>query len=63
MNSQAKIRAVARYNAKTYSEIKVRLKKADAETLRDHLGGRSANSFINDAIAEKIQREKSQGEA
>ena len=63
MGSQAKIRAVAKYNAKTYTEIKLRLKKDDAERLKAYLDGRSANGFINEAIAEKIEREKSQGKA
>lgn len=60
MSSEAKIRAVAKYNAKTYTEIKLRLKKDDAEQLKAHLNGRSANGFINDAIQEKLEREKQQ---
>jgi len=54
-------KAVAKYNAKTYERVTLRLKKEDAETLRDFLGGRSANGFINDAIKEKMEREKLQG--
>ena len=50
-------RAVAKYNAKTYTEVKLRLRKEDAEKLRQHLNGRSANGFINAAIKEKIERE------
>lgn len=59
--SKAHEKAVAKYNIKTYTEVKLRLKKEDAETLRDFLGGRSANGFINDAIKEKMEREKLQG--
>ena len=60
--SKAHEKAVARYNAKTYSEIKLRMTKADAENLKKYLDGRSANRFINDAITEKIEREKLQAE-
>jgi hypothetical protein len=55
--STAHERAVARYNAKTYTEVKLRLRKEDADNLKQHLAGRSANGFINDAIREKIERE------
>ena len=54
-------KAVAKYNAKTYERVTLRLKKEDAEILRVFLGGRSANGFINDAIKEKMEREKLQG--
>lgn len=60
--SKAHEKAVARYNAKTYTEIKLRMQKADAENLKKYLDGRSANGFINEAIAEKMKREKTQGE-
>lgn len=63
MASVAKMRAVAKYNAKSYSEIKVRMRKEDAEAFREYLNGRSANGFINEAITEKIEREKLQGKA
>ena len=57
MNTKAKIRAVEKYNAKTYDRIYVRMKKADAEILKAFLNGRSLNGFINDAIQEKLERE------
>lgn len=60
MASEAKKRAVARYNAKSYSEIKLRMRKEDADAFREYLNGRSANGFINDAIREKIDREQNQ---
>ena len=56
--SKAHEKAVAKYNAKTYTEVKLRLRKEDAEELRVFLDGRSANGFINAAIREKIDREK-----
>ena len=61
MNSKAKIRAVERYNAKTYDRIYVRMRKEEAQALKEYLDGKSINGFINDAITEKIEREKSQG--
>lgn len=54
-------KAVERYNAKTYDRIYVRMKKEDAEILKAHLQGRSINGFINDAIKEKLEKEKSHG--
>lgn len=56
--SKAHEKAVAKYNAANYEKLSLRLRKADAEKLREHLGGRSINGFINDAIKEKIEREK-----
>lgn len=58
--SKAHEKAVARYNAKTYTEIKLRMKKEDAESLKTYLNGQSANGFINKAIQEKLEREKAQ---
>ena len=58
MASEAKKRAVAKYNAKSYAEIKLRMRKEDAEAFREYLNGRSANGFINEAIQEKMNREK-----
>lgn len=59
MASEAKKRAIERYNAKTYDRITLRMKKADAQALKDYLDGRPVNGFINAAIQEKIEREKS----
>ena len=59
--STAHEKAVAKYNAKTYERVTLRLKKEDAEKLRLFLGERSANGFINEAIKEKIDRENLQG--
>lgn len=47
-----------KYNAKAYDEIKVRVfkgKKAEIKAIADAMG-MSVNSFINEAIAEKIER-------
>ena len=59
--TQAKQRAVARYNAKNYTRIALRLRNQDADELKGILNGRSINGFVTDAIREKIEREKSQG--
>lgn len=56
--SKAHEKAVAKYNAKTYTEIKLRLRKDDATKLKEFLNGKSANGFINEAIKEKIEREQ-----
>ena len=55
--SKAHEKAVAKYNAKTYTEIKLRLKKDDADNLKKYLAGSSANKFINEAIKEKMDRD------
>ena len=60
MNSQAKLRAVEKYNAKNYDRLTVRLKKDDMQALRDYVGSGSINGFITQAIQEKIDREKLQ---
>ena len=56
--TQAKQRAVEKYNAKTYDRVYVRMKKADAQKMRDYVGDKSINAFINTAIMEKIDRDK-----
>ncbi len=57
MTTEAKKRAVAKYNAKTYTEIKLRLRKDEAESLKEYLNGRSAIGFITEAIREKLEKE------
>ena len=58
--SKAHERAVAKYNAANYEKITFRLRKEDAQRLRDHIETRSLNGFITDAVLEKIDREKIQ---
>ena len=58
MATAAKIRAVEKYNAKSYERLTVRIKKTDADEIRAAIGSRSINGFINEAIREKIEREK-----
>lgn len=57
MTTKAKQQAIERYNAKTYDRIYIRMRKDDAQALKDYLKGKSINKFVNDAIAEKIERE------
>ena len=49
-----------RYNAKAYDEIKVRVPKGQKEVIQAHAEarGKSVNGFINEAIEEKMGREK-----
>ena len=56
--TEAKKRAVEKYNAKSYERLTVRIRKDKIEELREALKNRSINGFINDAIWEKIEREK-----
>lgn len=49
-----------RYNAKAYDEIKVRVAKGCKEIVQAHAEaqGESLNAFINRAIKDTIQRDK-----
>ena len=49
--------ASAKYNAKTYEEIKLRVKKGEKDRLKAHAEqqGETLNGFINRAIENQIQ--------
>lgn len=49
-----------RYNAKAYDEIKVRVLKGQKEIIQAHAEsqGKSVNGFINEAIEEKMERDR-----
>lgn len=49
-----------RYNAKAYDEIKVRVPKGKKEIIKEFVEskGESVNGFINQAIDEKMEKEK-----
>lgn len=51
--------ASAKYNAKTYEEIKLRVKKGEKDRLKAHAEqqGETLNGFINRAINETIKRD------
>ncbi len=58
--SEAQKAATAKYEAKVYDKVLVRLpkgKKAEIEAIVKPSGG-SVNGFINEAIDEKLEREK-----
>ena len=48
-----------RYNAKTYDEIKVRVKKGEKDKIKAHADSRneSLNGFIKRAIDETMERD------
>lgn len=57
--SKAQQKAVDRYNAKTYDNITLRVKKGKKEEIQAHADarGESINSFINRAIDETMERD------
>lgn len=59
--SPAQKRASAKYNAKAYDRIELKVKKGKKEELQEHASrnGESLNSFINRAIDETIERDNS----
>ena len=62
--SKAQKAATAKYEAKNYDKILIRLprgKKAEIEEVIKPKG-ESLNGFVNDAIDEKLMREKKSGE-
>ena len=58
--SKAQQRAVAKYMKNNYDEIKVRMPKGKKEQIRTtaESAGKSLNSYINEAIDEKMQTEQ-----
>jgi len=58
--SKAQQRAVSKYMKENYDEIKVRVEKGQKEIIKAHAekNGKSVNSFINEAITEKMERDK-----
>ncbi len=61
IKSDAQRRAVAKYNNENYEQIQVRVKKGEKDLITGHAEsrGETVNAFINRAIAETIQRDKS----
>ncbi len=58
--SKAQQKAVAKYMAKNYDEIKLRVGKGQKDKIKAHADnhGESLNGFINRAISETMEREK-----
>ena len=59
--SEAKKRANAKYNAKAYDRIELKVKKGEKDKIKSHAesNGESLNGFVNRAIEETIQRDNS----
>ena len=57
--SKAQQKAVAKYMAENYDEIKVRVPKGKKEKIKAHAekNGESLNSFVNRAIDETVERD------
>ena len=58
--SKSQQKAVAKYMKSNYDEIKVRTVKGKKETITQHAtdNGKSLNSYINEAIDEKMERDE-----
>jgi predicted HicB family RNase H-like nuclease len=57
--SKAQQKAVAKYMAANYDEVKVRMSKGRKDVIKAHAlaRGESVNAFINRAVDEAIERE------
>lgn len=60
IKSDAQRKAVAKYNAKAYEQIQLRVKTGEKEIIMSHAAkrGESVNRFINRAISETMERDK-----
>lgn len=58
--SKAQQKAVARYNAKSYDRIELKVKKGNKDIIKAHAesNGESLNGFVNRAIDETMERDK-----
>lgn len=58
--SESQKKAVAKYNAKAYDEIKIRVYKGEKEKIKSHAesNGESLNGFVKRAIDETMERDK-----
>lgn len=58
-NSEARIRANNKYNAKAYDRINIAIPKGKKEVIQLHAAahGKSINGFVVEAIEEKLNRE------
>ncbi|MGN0503130.1 MAG: hypothetical protein ACI4HN_09420 [Ruminococcus sp.] len=63
--SESQRKAVAKYNAKSYDEIKVRVSKGNKDIIKAHAEskGESLNGFVNRAIDEAMERDKKETQA
>ena len=58
--SEARKRANAKYNAKAYTKLMVRIRKEDEEEIRAAIeaSGESVNGYILKAIRQRMERER-----
>jgi len=58
--SEARKRANAKYNAKAYTKLMVRIRKEDEEEIRAAIeaSGESVNGYILKAIRQRMEREQ-----
>lgn len=63
--SESQRKAVAKYNAKSYDEIKVRVSKGNKDIIKAHAEGKgeSLNGFVNRAIDEAMERDKQEAQS
>ena len=63
--SKAQREAVARYNAKSYDRIELKVKKGNKDIIKAHAEskGESLNGFVNRAIDEAMERDKKETQA
>lgn len=54
--TQATNKAVQKYNKKAYDDLRIRVRKGEAETIKSHAqaNGESLNGYINRLIAEDM---------
>lgn len=60
---EARQRATAKYEAKKYDKVLLRLEKGKKEVISQHASsnGESLNGFVNRAIDEAMERDKEKG--
>ncbi len=60
--SEAQKKAVAKYNAKSYDEIKLRVPKGKKDIIQDiaEQQGKSVNGYIKEAVEGKIKADTGQ---
>lgn len=58
--SEARKRANAKYNAKAYTKLMVRIRKEDEDAIRTAIeaSGESVNGYILKAIRQRMEREQ-----
>lgn len=65
MGGRNSYESIKRYEDKVYDKVLVRLPKGQKEAIKAHTAslGKSVNGFINEAIDEKLERDKAAPES